>query len=293
MPSPVNMPAMAAARVVRAQKIPSTIAGKNADAASENEADTSIRDQSAEQIRAQLDTAQQHARDLSAKASTLRRSLAVVTELATEMRRAADQLKAVEAKLATQREAKAILGKNGAQRRVAERALHQIEHSANTMLRACGVGLSVGLQWSREGTGLEKACSACGHPFPQSAKAKECERCSTSRGPNLVHRLDVALSDQSGGAEDFCGMALQLSAAKWLREDRHSGWSTALIDEPFQALDRCLRRELSKFLVTALGRDYGITQAFLISHSPDTVEQCPGKIEVVSEEHRSVVRVVA
>ncbi len=237
--------------------------------------------ESAEQLREKLDLAQQHARDLSAKASTLKRSLAVVNELATEMNLAAGQLKTVEGKLATQREAKAILGKNGAQRRVAEHALGQIERSANTMLRSCGVGLSVALQWSREGTGLAKACEACGHPFPASARVKECERCSTARGQHLVNRLDVSLSDQSGGAEDFAGCAIQLAAARWLRNDRQSGWSTALVDEPFQSLDRSLRRELSKFLVTALGRDYGFSQAFIISHTADTVSQCPGKIEVL------------
>lgn len=248
---------------------------------------------SAEQLYADLSNTQQHARDLSAKAATLTRSLAVVTELAAEMHKAAEELKRVELELATQREAKAILGKNGAQRRVAERALSQIEHAANSVLRSTGSGLSIELQWSREGTGLAKACEACGQPFPASAKAKECARCGTARGANLVNRLDVALSDQSGGAEDLVGVAIQLSAARWLREDRQSAWSTALVDEPFQALDKANRRELSRFLVTALNRDFGFAQAFLISHSPDTVSQCPGQIEVLAEERRSVVRVIA
>lgn len=235
-----------------------------------------------------------HVLDLTGKLATIRRSLTVVVEVVAEQARIAEQLHAVNKALATHREAKVVLGKNGAQRRVAEGALGQIEVAANEMLRTCGIDLGVEVRWSREGSGLAKACDACGHPFPASARAKECERCQTARGPNLVNKLDILLTDQSGAAEDLAGAALQLAAARWLRSDRGSDWGVAMIDEAFGALDPANRRAFASHLAGMLHAGYGFDQSFVIAHHASVLDALPGRILVTAHgPGNSTLRVVA
>jgi DNA repair exonuclease SbcCD ATPase subunit len=177
-------------------------------------------------------------------------------------------------------------------KRVAESALKSIEDGANAMLRECGIDLSVEVQWSREGGGLARSCDACGHPFGTSAKVKRCERCGADRGPLLVNKLELVLSDRSGAAEDLAGASIQLSASAWLREDRGSAWSVALVDEPYGALDASNRKAFSTHIASMLAGRYGFVQAFVVSHSPDTVTQLPGRIEILNDGGRATVRVV-
>lgn len=204
-----------------------------------------------------------------------------------------EQLAKEEARLNTLREALVIFGKQGAQRRVAESALTQIQDSANGVLRECGIDLSIDVQWSREGASLAKSCDSCGHPFPSSAKVKVCERCQAPRGPQLVNKLDVVLSDRSGAAEDLAGFAFRFAASQWLRADRMSAWSAALIDEPFGQLDESHRKSLSSHLSTMLGAGrYGFDQAFVIAHHSSVLDALPGRILIESDGKHSTARVI-
>jgi DNA repair exonuclease SbcCD ATPase subunit len=177
----------------------------------------------------------------------------------------------------------------GTERAVAEGSLSAIEAGANSMLAECGIELSVGMSWTREGKDLAKTCVQCGAAFPSSAKIRECV-CGAPRGQNVMRRLDVELSDSSGAAEDLVGAAIQLTASNWLREKRESSFSVALIDEPFGACDKANRKafavNLSKILKTSF------EQSFVISHSPDTVEMFPGKILVTAHADYSTAAVV-
>lgn len=195
--------------------------------------------------------------------------------------------------LGTFREAAVIFGKRGAQRRVAEGALQQIQDDANEMLRESGANLSIEARWSREGKGLASACEACGNPFPSSAKVKHCERCGCSRGPKLENKLDIVLSDWSGAAEDLAGAGIQLAASRWLREERGTSWSTALLDEPFGALDAAHRRGFAAHLTAMLSGRYGFEQAFVVAHHASVLDALPGRIEIVSDGRWSIPRVVA
>lgn len=199
----------------------------------------------------------------------------------------------IEKQLGTYREAAAIFGKRGAQRRVAEGALGQIEDDANEALKACGVGMVVEVRWSREGKGLASACEGCGHPFPSSAKAKNCERCGAARGPKLENKLEIVLSDRSGAAEDLAGGFVQLAASRWLRAERGTVWSTALLDEPFGALDAAHRRGFSAHLAGMLSGRYGFEQAFVVAHHASVLDALPGRIEIVSDGKHSTAKVVA
>lgn len=185
-----------------------------------------------------------------------------------------------------------VFGRQGAQQRIAEAALAEIEQGANALLRDAGIDLSVEMRWAREAaSGLATTCDACGAPFPASQRAKKCERCGAERPPKLIERLDVELSDRSGAAEDLAGAALQLAAAAWLRRERDVRWSVALIDEPFGALDEANRRQFAAHLVQMLRGRFGFEQAFIVAHSPDVLDAMPRQIRVTADEYGSTLKV--
>ena len=235
--------------------------------------------------------AQQRVLDQQGVVQTLKRSLDVVDRAIAEQARLRDGVAAAERELETLREAVLTFGKTGAQRRVAEQALRSIEDGANEGLRECGIDLSIEVQWSRQGDGLAKQCDACGQLFPSSAKVKRCERCNQERGPLLVQKLELVLSERSGAAEDLLGAAFQFSAAAWLRENRGSGWGVALVDEPFSAMDASNRRAFAVHLVQML-RNNGFQQSFTVSHTEDTVNMLPGRILIENQDGRATARVV-
>lgn len=173
-----------------------------------------------------------------------------------------------------------ILGRNGAQRRISEGGLSQIERLANTSFVDAGIDLSCSISWGRETKGLATNCEECGAPFPTSTKVKVCERCKADRGPKVDERLELLLSDQSGAAEDMAGIALQLAASSWLRRQRHSPWSVAYIDEPFGALDTAHRRALATYFVASLPVRFGYEQVFVVAHDRGVMDALPGRIIV-------------
>jgi DNA repair exonuclease SbcCD ATPase subunit len=198
----------------------------------------------------------------------------------------------LEAKIRTAAAAVAVFGKNGAQRRVAEGALVDVERRANETLATAGIELGVRISWSREGSGLAGNCSACGQAFPTSARAKVCERCGAERGPNLVNKLDLELTDRSGAAEDLAGIATQMAAAAWLRADRTSDWGVAVLDEPTGALDASNRQAFAVALPKILAAG-GFAQSFTIAHHAGILDSLPGRIEIVSDGRRSTAGVIA
>ncbi len=244
-----------------------------------------------QELRDRLNAAQREVTDLQLQQSSLQRSLTVVSEARREAVEINTKLDALNKKVETHREALAIFGKQGAQRRVAETALNHIQRDANDMLSECGIKLEVDVSWSREGSGVAKTCDTCGHPFPPSAKVKQCEKCQSPRGANLVNKLDILLSDQSGAAEDLAGAAVQLGASAWLRANRGVRFATALIDEPFSACDAANKRSLANYLSRMLTRPGGFEQALVISHDSST-NVFPGVIEVVGNGKTSTAHVL-
>jgi hypothetical protein len=243
-------------------------------------------------LRALLEAAQEAQRAaLHAEAD---REIRLGLATAAEGKRAAllERIAGLRAEIAVAREAAVIFGKGGAQRKVAEGALGEIEAVANERLRECGIDLSVGVRWSREGQGLARACEACGEAFPASARAKVCARCGAGRGQQVINRLELELSDRSGAAEDLVGVAVQLAASAWLRRGRGSTWGVALMDEPFSACDRHNRKALAGHL-GAMVRGCEFEQALVISHAPDASDLFPGRIEVlVKSDGAREVRVI-
>jgi len=204
---------------------------------------------------------------------------------------AGDERGRLEREAALAREQLLVFGRGGAQKRVAERALREIEEGANALLRECGIDLGVSVQWSRQGDGLAKACDACGWPYPASARVKACGRCGAERGPLVVNRLELLLTDRSGAAEDLAGASFQLAASAWLRSERGASWGTALIDEPYGQLDESNRRGFATHLATMLSGRYGFRQALVVSHSADAQAMMPGRLEIICEAGRSSMRV--
>lgn len=245
------------------------------------------------ELRTKIANAERELNEAVSREATLKINIEQVAKLDIQMKIAEGELSTLNARMAVFREACVVFGKQGAQRRVAEGGLGEIEEGANGMLRDANLDLSIAVQWSREGTGLAKACDACGNPFPSSAKVKTCPRCSAVRGPQLINKLEFALSDRSGAAEDLSGIALQLSAAAWLRNERGSLWETALLDEPFSQCDKTNRMALGKHLAALLGGRYGFCQSFTVSHDRQTTESLPGRIEIVGSDEGSTIRVVS
>lgn len=214
-------------------------------------------------------------------------------QIATQEVEMDKRLHELRGKVATMREAMLVFGKQGAQRRVAEGALGDIEEDANASLRESGMDLSISVQWSREGSSPSRACDACGAPFPASTKVKVCSRCHAARGLQQVNKLDFVLSDKSGAAEDLAGVNFKLAASAWLRRERGILWETALLDEPYGQLDAHNRKALGRHLAGLLAGRYGFTQAFVVAHSSDVLEALPGRIEVIGGPNGSKVRVIA
>ncbi len=246
-----------------------------------------------EQAEAALREAQAGLVQSKTDALSIRKGLEAVDKATASIEKLRVLLGEVDAELTVHRAATVILGKQGAQRRLAEGALADIEIGANGMLRECGIGLSVAMSWSREGTGLARACDRCGAPYPASAKVRECPRCSAPRGANQINKLEVDISNRSGAAEDLAGAALQLAASAWLRGVRLSAWAVAMLDEPFGALDGSNRRALSQHLAGMLAGRYGFEQSFVIAHHTGALDALPGRIEITGDGVNSVARVVA
>jgi DNA repair exonuclease SbcCD ATPase subunit len=166
-----------------------------------------------------------------------------------------------------------------ARRRVAERALGEVEEDANEALTSVGVDLTISVRWEREAKKLATECIECGAPFPESRKVKECAACMSPRGMHSVPRLDFVRSDASGGYDD---LTLQLSAGAWLLRSRQSPWSTAILDEPTAAMDPSVRRGLVRYLAGVASRGR-YRQLLLVSHSSDFVDAIPNRITIVRE----------
>ena len=242
-----------------------------------------------------VEALQEAQRDLATAEGSVRdieRAQDALDGIALEQARIAKSLERLAADEHVARAALRIFGRQGAQKRIAEVALSEIEEGANDVLRETGINLGIKVQWGREGVGLATWCPECGCPYPASAKVKRCERCKAERGPKVVDRLDVELSDRSGAAEDLAGAALQLAAASWLRRTRDVGWSVALIDEPFGALDESNRKAFAAHLMTMLRGRHGFEQAFVVAHHADVLDGLPARIVVEAGDEKSTIHTV-
>lgn len=199
---------------------------------------------------------------------------------------------AIAGDLELHRQAMKILGRNGVQRRVAESCLSQIESCANKAFSMLSVDLQLSVSWARETKQLADSCEECGALFPASTKVKQCVRCGARRGRKLSNKLQIELSDNSGGADDFGGFMFKLAAAYWLRQYSGSGWGIFLIDEPFGYFDQAHVRSFSTHLLRLLTEHFGVTQAFVVAHHADILESLPGRVLIKAEGKRSTVEVV-
>lgn len=242
--------------------------------------------------RRRFDDACEQVIQTSSSIEVLASRLGTREELSRSLQAARARLAVAEATATPLREASAILGPMGAQRRAAEGSLADIELGANERLSRWGVDLSVGVRWDREGrSGMAKACATCGEPFPKSERVKACGRCGEERGPHIIQKLEYELSDRSGAADDIAGIAIRLAASEWLRRERGAEWAVALIDEPLGQLDASHRKAIGQKLPEMLREEF--EQSFVIAHHAATLDSLPGRIEIVGGDNGSTVRVVA
>lgn len=205
-------------------------------------------------------------------------AIAEVERIGKRIEETVRELAAIKDRIRTKREAVEILGRRGAQRRIAEAALTEVEDGANALLARAGIDLYVRFRWDRETGGLATACDVCGASFPASTRIRECSKCQTTRGPKIDERLDVVLSDRSGAADDLAGLAISLSVSSMLRAERGSAWGVVCLDEPFAALDRANRKSLARGLISALVGQW--EQALVIAHDDATMDGMSNRIVI-------------
>jgi DNA repair exonuclease SbcCD ATPase subunit len=234
------------------------------------------------------DRAQQHVVELTTRAESLAEKYSTASALGQIVGQTKEKLTTLHQEVQPLREAAVILGPRGAQRRVAEGALANIEHGANKRLAGSGVELQVNVRWESEGRGLAKVCYACGWPFPASERVKECARCQGERGPNIVNRLEFVTSSQSGGADDFAGIALQFSASEWLRRRREAAWALGLLDEPTAQMDAANRKAFARML----RQENAFEQLLVVAHHQATLDALPGRIQITATSGGSKVEVI-
>jgi len=199
------------------------------------------------------------------------------------------QVKELEFQVRVHQVAAQVFGKGGAQRRIATRALGQIQQVANTLLAEHGIDLRVVLEYGRELATIADVCT-CGRAFPKTAKVKQCEACGAPRGKKWDDKLYTALSNVSGAAEDLAGVALQLAAAKWRAAARGTAWGVLAVDEPFGALDGHNRAALAHALVGMAGGSF--EQTFVIAHHNDVLDVMPHRLQIVADGDWSRVEVI-
>lgn len=231
-----------------------------------------------EAVAEQLAEIRSSAAEVKAKRMAVLRAQQKLSALAKEEEVAAAEHRDADAAAGAWRATTAVMRR--AQRHIAEGALAAMRAGANAVFAGCGIDLALEVSWGREGKGPADACDACGRPLPASAKVRACPSCGEARGPKVVQRLDVLPTSTSGGALDLAGVAFQLAASAWLRRQRGCAWGTALIDEPFGALDAANRRALANHLAAMLPR-YGFRQSIVVSHTQETAHALPGRIVVI------------
>lgn len=187
--------------------------------------------------------------------------------------------------------ARACVGKNGAQKRIVMGEFAQIEHATNMILERAKIDLSARIQWGRETNAPASVCDGCGWQYGKSANPKVCPVCKSLRGKKIDDRLFIEPSAVSGGADDLVGCVVQLAVSSYLRHRGTCEFASMTIDEPFGSLDEHNRTELSGTLVSLL-EQFGYRQAFVIAHTPDTVDAMPGRIVVTGDGDYSTVEVV-
>jgi DNA repair exonuclease SbcCD ATPase subunit len=253
---------------------------KSVDVPAFDENRTQVLDGLLRDAKARRDEARDRSRDA-------KNAIDEVQRIGKRIEDAVRELTTIKDSIRTKREAVEILGRRGAQRRIAEGVLQEVEEGANVLLLRAGIGLSIRFRWDRETGSLATTCDVCGAPFPASTRVKECARCDAPRGPKIDERLDVVLSDRSGAADDLAGLAISLSVSSMLRAERGSAWGVVCLDEPFAALDRANRKNLARGLISALAFQW--EQALVIAHDDATMDGMPNRIVITGGPNGSKV----
>jgi hypothetical protein len=207
-------------------------------------------------------------------------------------REATKARKTLERTIRLHQEAIAVVGRQGAQKEVAEQVLGDVQNGANRLLQNAGIDLTVEVSWARDGKGLATHCEACGSSYPKTLSQKTCGICGAVRGPKLIEKLMIIPSDRSGAADDIAGLSFQLAASSWLRSKRSAAWAVACIDEPFGQLDRANSRALSAHLHSMIRSSFAFEQGFLVAHDAAVMEALPSRVQIVGSTNGSTLRVI-
>ncbi|TXH13711.1 MAG: hypothetical protein E6R03_10785 [Hyphomicrobiaceae bacterium] len=241
-------------------------------------------------LRGEYDSTVHNIATLQSKLDNLVKMIGQVEILCQSIKGARERLHSFRKKADVARYAALAFGKQGAQRIVAERALEYMESRANAFLQDADIPLSIQVKWTTELDSLSSQCYSCGRDFPKG-KIMECPSCGKERRNKVSDKLTFDLSDRSGAAEDLAGIAFQIAASQYLKDQRGSMFGSLMLDEPFGHLDEHNRNSLvTRFLnVISLA---GFEQSFIVAHHNNISESMPGKIEISAKNRVSSLRVV-
>lgn len=250
-------------------------------------------------------TAHEPARAEAPPVADIQKALGRVVETNTEMTQIAELMRGVDERNKRRRDAVAEFERATEELKVARAALMVFTRAKRSIIKsvldavqgrtndalAGNVDLEVEVSWGREGRDFELSCSECGYHYGKSQAAKRCPECGVERAKQFIPDLRIQPSRQSGGARDLAGLMTQLAASAWRRDARGLEWNVAAIDEPFGGVDRANRAAIAVRLDPILRGEFGVEQAFVVAHDPDTLGALPGRIEIVSDGTHSRIEV--
>lgn len=152
--------------------------------------------------------------------------------------------------------------------------ISEFETHINQALCDLGSDIRVLVEPFRELTTYTKSCMVCGYEFPGAST--RCPVCSSARQHKKRETLDILLSgssydidygEDSGGGQLLVALAVRLALfAAYKERGFLSAVDFFLLDEVFSPLDAYNRQKMTLMLMELL-EQYGLSQAFLISHT--------------------------
>jgi len=189
---------------------------------------------------------------------------------ATALQVAANDLDALERRLAGLRWLEGACGRDGVPAMIVERSTGAIAADANAVL--AGSDLEVSFRTRVETSKKAACCAACARAF--DIREKACP-CGAPRGMQvdpdmsvMVRRGEerpVELAQRSSGETMVVAVGLRVGAAAWRRRNAGAAWAVLVLDEVEGPLDPHNRAGFAD-VVHRSAESIGFEQSFLVSH---------------------------
>jgi DNA repair exonuclease SbcCD ATPase subunit len=168
-----------------------------------------------------------------------------------------------------------MMGKNGISSLELENSFQSLEDEFNFVLRKLKAPYVVELKATRETQEYEAFCLACKTPFPRGNTICACgERRQRKRRDELALRvLENGIERpwylDSGGGKVLLSFAIRIALTRLAQKRTGTQTSFLFLDEILGSLDPVNRASILSVITNTLAKDFGFSQIFLISHTPE------------------------